>query len=134
MPKVSEMNLLEKNEQPTLCIRTRTRVENLPALIGQSYGKLGAYFGRLGRHPADVPYVAYHNMDMQDLDVEMGFPVAEALPGDGEIVSGRIPAGKSVFCMYRGAYGEMAPVYQEMAAWIAQNGLIPTGHGLRVLL
>jgi effector-binding domain-containing protein len=29
--------------------------------------------------------------------------------------------------MYRGPYGDMAPVYQEMAEWITQNGFSPVG-------
>jgi len=64
---------------------------------------------------------------MQNLDVEMGFPVAKPLPGRGDIRQGSIPAGKSIFCMYRGAYAGMAPVYEEMAKWIADNGFEPVG-------
>jgi len=122
MPRISNVEVLQKNEQPTLSIRTKTQVEKLPVLIGESYGKMSAYLKELGEFLEDVPFVAYHNMDMQNLDVEIGFPVAKALPGKGEIKSGVIPAGKIVFCMYRGAYSEMEPVYGEMSKWIEDNG------------
>lgn len=127
MPRVSDIALLRKNDQPTIFIRTRTKVENLPALIGTGYGRMAAYLKELGEELADIPYVAYYNMDMQDLDVEIGFPVADVCPGKDDIQSGFIPGGKQVFCMYRGPYGDMAPVYQEMAEWITQNGFSPVG-------
>lgn len=127
MPRMSEITLLKVNEQPTLVIRTTTRVENLPFVIGDSYHRIAEYLKELGELCADVPFVAYHNMDMQNLDVEIGFPVAKVLPEKGDIKPGVIPAGKLVFCMYRGAYGSMAPVYGEMAKWISESGHRPTG-------
>ncbi len=120
MPRVSEIEVLRRREQPTISIRTRTKVEDLPGLIGESYCKMGAYLKELGELPSDIPYVAYHNMDMQNLDVEIGFPVPKALPARGDIRPGFIPEGNVVFCMYRGAY-------REMADWIVKNGLKPAG-------
>lgn len=76
MPRISNIEMLQKMVQPTLFIRTIAKVQDLPVLIGQSYGKMAAYLQEVGELLADVPYVAYHNMDMQNLDVEIGFPVA----------------------------------------------------------
>ena len=127
MPRISNIEILKKNEQPTLYIRSKTQVERLPALIGESYGKMEAYLKELEEYLTDVPYVVYHNMDMQNLDVEIGFPVSKVLPGKEEIKSGAIPAGKIIFCMYRGAYSEMEPIYNEMSKWIEDNGFKPVG-------
>ena len=127
MPRISDIAILKKAEQPTLSIRTITKVENLPGLIGESYGKMADYLKERGEFLADVPYVAYYNMDMQRLDVEIGFPVAAPLPGKGEVKAGIIPAGKVVTCMYRGAYSEIEPVYTEMLQWIEDNNCRPTG-------
>ncbi len=76
---------------------------------------------------ADVPFVAYHNMDMHDLDVEIGFPVSKSLPGREDIKAGLIPAGQFVFCMFRGPYAEMKPAYSDMAKWIEDHGLTAAG-------
>ena len=80
-----------------------------------------------GRKLSDMPFVAYHNMDMQDLDIEMGFPVANRLSGKGDIKLINIPGGKHAFCMYLGAYSGLEPVYREMAEWIQKNGYEATG-------
>ncbi|MDR0373911.1 MAG: GyrI-like domain-containing protein [Nitrososphaerota archaeon] len=127
MSRVSNFEVLSKREQPVIFIRTTTSVEKLPILIGESYEKMGAYLGELGAYLSDVPYVAYRNMDMQSLDVEIGFPVFMGLPEKGEIKAGTIAAGKVVFCMYRGAYSECESTYKEMEKWITDNGFTPTG-------
>jgi effector-binding domain-containing protein len=127
MPRMTNIEMIQINEQPALTVRTVTRVEELPALIGESYQRIGEYMGELKELFSGVPFVAYHNLDMQNLDVEIGFPVAKPLPGKNAIRLSCIPAGKAIFCMYRGAYSEMAPVYEEMAKWITDNGCIPAG-------
>lgn len=73
---------------------------------------------------SDVPYVAYHNVDIQNLDVEIGFPVSKPLPGIGSIQSDLIPAGEVSFCIYSGAYSEMEAVYGEMSKWIEDNNYL----------
>ncbi|MGN1400309.1 MAG: GyrI-like domain-containing protein [Bacillus sp. (in: firmicutes)] len=127
MPRISRIEVLQQNEQPILSIRTVTSVDQLPRLIGESYGKLGAYLNELGECLSEVPFVAYYNMDMQHLDVEIGFPVSKTLPDYDDIKSGAIPAGKSVFCMYQGPYNEVESVYTEMAEHIQAKGYEPVG-------
>lgn len=48
MPRVSNIELLQKSEQPTLSIRTRAKVEDLPTLIGEGYGRMADYLKELG--------------------------------------------------------------------------------------
>jgi len=69
---------------------------------------------------------------MQDLDVEIGFPVAEALPGNDEVKASSIPAGKYVAAMHRGPYTEMEPTYKEMMEWMKNNQLEATGTAYEV--
>ena len=127
MPKMSRIQTLKQREQPTLTIRMITRIEELPQIIGESFGKIVAYLNEVGELMSDVPFVAYHNMDMQNLDVEIGFPVAQPLPGKGAVKPGFIPEGKIIFCMYRGPYAEMEPVYIEMSQWFENNECQPSG-------
>ena len=127
MPRISNFEILQKREQPTLFIRTKTKAENLPSLIGESYGKMEAYLKEIGEYMSEVPYVAYYNMDMQNLDVEIGFPVDKPLSGTEEIKAGSIPAGKVAFCMYRGAYSEIEATYDEMAKWMRNSNYNPVG-------
>ena len=110
-----------------MSIRKRTTLTELPNIIGNSYHRIAGYLAELGEQPADVPFTAYYNMDMRNLDVEMGFPVAGPLPGKGDIKAGRIQQGKIVSCMYKGFYSGMEAVYNEIFKWIAEKGYQQAG-------
>ena len=118
---------VEQPTQPVLSIRTRTPVQNLPQVLGKSYQNIIELLGELGESPAGAPFVAYYNMDMQDLDMEIGFPVSKKLQSKGEIHSSEIPGGKYATCLYTGPYPEMPPAYEALNAWIQEHGYEPTG-------
>jgi len=111
----------------TSYIRARTNLERLPQVIGESYMKIANYMQGIEEQPAGVPYTAYYNLDMQDMDVEMGFPVSKPLPEGEEIKAGGIPAGKAAVVMYKGPYSGMEATYDEIFEWIAEGGYQPTG-------
>lgn len=121
------IELSEEKVQPVITIRTTTKLELLPQVIGESYMKIMAYLEELGEKPAFAPFTAYHNLDMQNLDVEMGFPVARLLPEKGDIKARELPPGKVVSSMYKGPYSGMEQPYNQMAEWIEANGYTPTG-------
>lgn len=122
-----KIELTEQTAQPILSIRTKTNIQALPQVIGESYQKIMAYLTGLGEMPAGTPFTAYYNMDMENLDVEMGFPVTKPLPGKDAIEAGVIPPGKIAACMYKGAYSGMEQTYNELFKWIADNGYEQTG-------
>ena len=122
-----KIELRDEQAQPALSIRTTTRLELLPQVIGKSYQKIMAYLAELGEQPAFAPFTAYYNLDMQNLDVEMGFPVTRPLPGKGDISAHELPAGKVVCSMYKGPYSGMTEPYNEMTRWIAEQGYTPAG-------
>lgn len=124
---ISKFELIQGQEQPVLSIRTRTSVEKLPQEIGRAYGVILEYMKELGEELADFPFVAYYNLDMENLDVEIGFPVCNKLAGKGEIQAGQIAGGKFASCVYKGPYKEMGPVYDGLSKWITENGYTPTG-------
>ncbi|MGE5483701.1 MAG: GyrI-like domain-containing protein [Ignavibacteriales bacterium] len=113
--------------QPALSMRTVTSVGNLPQELGKAFHAIVSYLDELGEKPVEAAFAGYHNMDMENLDVEMGFPVQKTLPGKGQIVSSEIPAGRKATCLYKGPYQEMKPVYDAMTKWMGENGHQPTG-------
>jgi effector-binding domain-containing protein len=117
----------EKESQPFLAIRLRTPASDLPAKIGESYGAIMGYLGGLDKHPVDMPFLAYYNQDMEDLDVEIGIPTAEILAGSGDIYGAEIPAGKVAECVYTGPYSQMEPAYRQLVEFVAEQGVEVTG-------
>ncbi len=113
--------------QCVLSVRTHTPVEGLPQVLGQAYMRIFEHLQELGQQPAGAPFVAYYNMDMQNLDLEIGFPVAELLPARDEVLSHEIPELKAATCLYLGPYPGMAAAYDALNAYVAQNGLSVSG-------
>lgn len=119
--------VIETQAQPTLSIRMVTSVDRLPQEIGKAYGSIITYLMQKGEQPQGPAFVAYYNMDMQKLDVEMGFPVAKEVAGNGDILATYIPAGRRATCMYKGPYKDMAATYEALTKWMNDNGHVPTG-------
>ena len=114
-------------ERPTLSVRTRAAVQDLPQLFGQTYGALMQYMSEMGAQPAGMPFAAYYNMDMQNLDIEIGFPVTQLLPDRGEIKSGTLPAGKYAFTIHTGPYDTVGSAYEALTQFVKESGHEPTG-------
>jgi effector-binding domain-containing protein len=119
--------LSQKPPQPTLAIRARSAVQNLPELMGRSFGAVAQYLGELGESPAGMPFAAYYNLDMNDLDLEIGFPVGQPLPGRGEVQPGEIPGGWQASLLFTGPYDAMEPAYKALTEFIQNSGHQPTG-------
>jgi effector-binding domain-containing protein len=122
-----QCQLLDRQAQPTLAIRTRASVQLLPQVLGTAWGTIMKYTGRIGVQPSGPPFVAYHNMDMQDLDLEIGFPFVEKLRGEGEVLAGEIPAGEAAGCLHVGPYDQVGAAYEALQKWMAANGHTPSG-------
>jgi len=129
-----QCELREQPAQPTLTIRTRTSVQNLPQLFGKSYGAIAQHLAQLGQYPAGAPFAAYYNMDMQSLDVELGFPVPKELPGKDDIKPGRISGGKFAVVLHTGPYSEVALAYDALTKWVAEKRYEVTGVAYEVYL
>ena len=118
---------LERKARPVLSIRTETSIQQLPQLIGESYMKIMQYLGEQGEIPADSPFVGYFNLDMQNMDVEIGIPVYKKLPDKDNMKKSEIPAGNYASCIYTGPYDKIAPVYDELTQWAEKNGYETSG-------
>ena len=122
-----QCEIKEQAAQPSLSVRTRTSIDGLPQLLGESYGKIAGYLAELGEGPAGAPFAAYYNMDMQDLDVEIGFPVTVPISSKGDIQASQVPGGKLAFALHTGPYSEIGPDYDALTQFAKEQGYKPTG-------
>ena len=129
-----QCEMREQPAQAALAIRTRTSIQDLPQLFGKAYGAIIQHLTQLGQSPAGAPFAAYYNMDMQNLDVELGFPVSKELPGKDEIKASRIPGGKFAMVLHTGPYSEVALAYEALTKWVAEKRYEVTGVAYEVYL
>ncbi|MBI5031994.1 MAG: GyrI-like domain-containing protein [Chloroflexi bacterium] len=124
----------EQPAQPALIVRTHAAVQDLPQLFGKTYGDIMQYMTELGEQPAGMPFAAYYNMDMQNLDIEIGFPVARKLAGKGNIQAGEFPGGKLATTLHIGPYDQCGAAYNDLSNWIKEHGYEPTGIAYEVYM
>jgi len=121
------IELVDQAAIPTLSVRRRSSVQDLPAVLGQAYGDIMQFAGGQGLKTLGPAFTIYYNMNMDDLDMEIGF-VSKDRVTDNEIVQkSEIPAGKYVSALYTGPYAEMTTLYEAMSRFMIERGLIPTG-------
>lgn len=119
--------LVDRQAQPTLVVRTRAAVERLPQILGPAWGRVMACAGKAGGTPSDAPFVVYHNLDLQDLDLEIGCAFTRPLEGEGDVLAGEIPAGKVAQCVHVGPFDQTAAAYEALQAFVAERGLRVAG-------
>jgi len=120
--------------QNTLEVRIKTHVEELPQMFGKWYGAIAGYLAKLGETPAGAPYAAYYNMEMENLEVGIGFPVSRSLPPEGEIMPGEIPAGRYATGLFTGPYSELGTAYDALNQWMVEKGDSPSGMSYEIYL
>jgi len=85
--------IVTRAEQPYAAIRTRVPMAELGAFAAR-IGEVFAWLGARGVAPAGAPFFKYNAIDMmRELEVEAGVPVAAAVDGDADVLSGVLPAG-----------------------------------------
>jgi effector-binding domain-containing protein len=122
MAIISKINLLEQPEQHILSIRTTIHFNDYPNTAKQAYKKIIKYAELNGLLFSSGPFVCYHNADLENLDIEMGFPVAKPVSGNDDIVGYTIPVQKAVSGIFLGAYEDTDPLMFEIIQWIMEHG------------
>lgn len=114
--------MVEEARQPVVFVRRRCRIADLPRTIGEAYSRLMGHLVLAGMQPTGAPYTAYYNQDMEDLDVELGFPVEGPVEPEGDVRFRVIPAGPMAKLMHKGPYSKVGEAYAALGAWMAANG------------
>lgn len=117
------MEIKETKELNTAMVRLITPAGELPNVIGGAYGEIAAYMENKGMAFAGPPFVIYHNMDMEALDVEIGFPVARVIEGEGRVKPGKIQGGRVASAMHTGPYETLENTYTELMDFVKEKGL-----------
>ena len=121
------LQIVETEEQPVLSVKTTTSVSDMPNVVGRVHGSIVNYIVEKGEEPVGPAFIAYYNMDMENLIVDIGFPVTREIEGKDDIVLRYIPAGKKATGFHKGSYGEIGPVYERLTKFMNIKGYEPTG-------
>jgi effector-binding domain-containing protein len=110
-------------EQPYVAISARVPMSGL-AGVGARLGQVFGWLGARGVAPAGPPFFKYNVIDMAgDLEVEGGVPIAQAMEGDTQVLSGVLPAGRYATVTHVGHPDQLLEVTRSLLAWASEQGL-----------
>lgn len=121
---------LETVEPRTLAsTRFHASLDELPSLIGPSFGRVAAAIQSRGAAFAGPPMLVFHDVIDEDTsgDVEVAVPCdGQHEPVDGVTFS-VLAGGDVAATIHRGPYSEISPAYHALTNWMAEHGHAPAG-------
>ena len=98
-------------------------------IMSLGYQKLWDYLVKCGKQMSGPPYCKYANgsADFMKWDIELGVPVSEPLPVQGEFYMSKTCEGKAITAIHKGAYKDIEKTYAPMMQYLAENKLESTG-------
>jgi effector-binding domain-containing protein len=118
--------IVTRAEQSYVAIRGRVSMAEIGPFAART-GEVFAWLGARGLDPAGPPFLKYDVIDMtRQLEIEAGVPLAAAVPttGDGEVISGILPAGNYATVTHVGHPSELLGVTKALRDWAAGQGLV----------
>lgn len=95
-----------------------SEVDRIPRAIEQAMREIQA----AGQEPAGMPFVRTLAFEEQSMDLEVGWPVAEAYTAGDEVVASELPGGPAAVASFFGAYDQIGSAYEAIEAWCAEQG------------
>src|SRR5262245_25087040 len=123
--KITQPKLEDRKEMPYMGSRTQVPLaETGSGLIPRLHGEVMAWLERHGVASAGAPFMRFHVINMPGkMDIELGWPVASALPGHGRVSAGVLPAGRYASLIYTGIANGI-PANKALLDWGAEQGLV----------
>ncbi len=121
---ITEPKLENRNAQPYVGIRTQVPMKEFKKVIPQLHGEVFAWLEKQRVAPTGAPFMRYYVINMESkMDIEMGVPVANALPGDDRVHAGVLPAGRYAALVYTGVRNGIKG-NAALLDWAAKKGLV----------
>lgn len=123
--KISEPKLSHRDALPYVGIRAQIRMDKLgEGIIPQLHGEILTWLRKQEMAPSGAPFIRYYTIDMEGLlDIEMGWPIPNALPGNDRIQARVLPAGHYASLVYTGVENGIAG-NKALLDWGAEQGLV----------
>lgn len=113
--------------QPVLCIRVSTTSDELAHTIGTCAAAVWQHLHRSRAIAAGPPYTRYLYTKEGRIEIEVGFPIEEPVPGDGLIRLAMLPGGEVVATVHVGPYERLPEAGAALDAWAREHGREPAG-------
>jgi effector-binding domain-containing protein len=125
---MADYSIQDRGAVPYAAIRESATMSDLAEVMVPLGGEVAQWLARRGLQPAGPPFWRYLVIDMEhELVVEVGFPLAAEVAGDGEgdgrVGTGVLPAGRYATVVHQGHPDELEAATAGLLAWAESQGL-----------
>lgn len=122
---ISEPTLQERTSQPYVGMRRQLPPRDIGRDLPPLHDVLMGWLRSKGVAPSGAPFFRYLRVDMEaDLyEVEVGWPVASLVQGEGDIIGGSLPAGRYGVILNTGPFHDLMGAHMALMAWGKANGI-----------
>lgn len=115
LKQLPEMNLLSER-------KTIGFFKEYAEFMGSVVGDINSLLTENGAFPSSGPIVCFHNIDLEALDVEIGFEVAQEIAPKSQLKYSVLPSRTVAITIDRGPYEQQDPTLEALMKWIPENG------------
>lgn len=124
MSRISEIRVKETPASYTVSSRkTINFMEEYGAFFGESLLRIDAHLAACGALTGSPAMACFHNMDLERLDVEVGYHLAREVPDADGIACQSCPACKVVTAIDMGPYEQQDATLMELFGFIEAQKL-----------
>ena len=123
------IEIVEIKSEIALVYKEHTTNAQSDKVIEKGINMVSTYLEELGVEPSGTPYVAYLNCakDWSTYDVEVGFPLAEAVTEKNGMFMSKTYEGTAVVAMHKGSHRSLNTTYGKMFKFMDKQSLAFTG-------
>lgn len=121
----TEPKIEHRGEQDCVGIRTQVSMDELGGgIIPQLHDEVITWLKAQGEEPSGPPILRYYVINMPGrLDIEMAWPVAKPLAGNGRIQATVLPPGQYGFVLYTGDYSGLMEANRVLVDWAKEQSV-----------
>lgn len=119
--------VVEREAQAFACIRVECKRAEMGATLAVIYPEIMTHLNAIGVRITGVPILRYLKTGADEVEIEAGLPVAQAVAEKGRIRNGQLPAGRTLVGWHFGPYEGLPAAHRALTAHAAERQLKPRG-------
>ena len=128
---LSDHQIVDLESQPTIAVRVHkpTAEVDLRELFDTQMPRLFQFATSKGCPPTGAPYARSYLFGPEMIDMEVGIPISEPIPGleppDDQLEAvgtANLPAGRTAKVVHHGSYQTLSKAYDDFHEWIHEQG------------
>lgn len=117
--------VVELDPQEAVAVRGDVAIAELSGFFGRAFREAAEAASASGVDIVGPPFGFYPEMPTETVAVEAGFPVSAPAVTHGNAHRFVLPGGRAVQAIHTGPYDTMEDTYNDLQAWMAEQGLVP---------